>query len=76
LWLIFDYLCYIGVFYLNNCLGKRESIDEESDRLEVEDLESVTSAGTGSINGTWWFGRDTRFVPHCQKRHLHGAEGT
>jgi chromosome segregation ATPase len=25
---------------------------------------------SSSIVGQWWFGRDTRFVPHCEKRHL------
>uniref|UniRef100_A0A915L250 Uncharacterized protein n=1 Tax=Romanomermis culicivorax TaxID=13658 RepID=A0A915L250_ROMCU len=39
---------------------------------EYEDVESVTSCGGSSIAGTWWFGRDTRFVPHCQK-HKHSS---
>jgi hypothetical protein len=30
----------------------------------------VTSCGGSSVAGTWWFGRDTRFVPHCQKHKL------
>ncbi len=35
---------------------------------------SVVSTTNNSINGTWWFGRTTRFVPHCERRHLHDEE--
>lgn len=43
-------------------------IHEELD--DADDTESVQSCGS-SIAGTWWFGRQTKYVPHCDKRHLH-----
>ncbi len=39
-----------------------------------DECESVgSSTGSSQVAGRWWFGRSTRYVPHCQKHgHKHG----
>jgi hypothetical protein len=47
----------------------------DDDDMEGEDESVASSNGSSQIAGTWWFGKSTRFVPHCHRRHAHGDCG-
>uniref|UniRef100_A0A915DIM9 GRIP domain-containing protein n=1 Tax=Ditylenchus dipsaci TaxID=166011 RepID=A0A915DIM9_9BILA len=53
-------------------------VKPEQDRSTEEDghsdAHSMTSSGSSHIAGKWWFGKDTRYVLHCDKHghHNHG----
>ncbi|KHN80514.1 hypothetical protein Tcan_15350 [Toxocara canis] len=52
--------------------------DEEDNPSETDDDRSMNSNGGAShIAGKWWFGKSTKFIPHCAKRgcsHMHSNE--
>uniref|UniRef100_A0A914WYL4 GRIP domain-containing protein n=1 Tax=Plectus sambesii TaxID=2011161 RepID=A0A914WYL4_9BILA len=60
--------------------GRTRSVEEEEPEGGGDDDEEESvgsSAGSSQIAGTWWFGRSTRYVPHCERRghHHHHGEG-
>uniref|UniRef100_A0A915C0P5 GRIP domain-containing protein n=3 Tax=Parascaris univalens TaxID=6257 RepID=A0A915C0P5_PARUN len=51
--------------------------DEEDNPSETDDDRSVNGNGASHIAGKWWFGKSTKFIPHCAKRgctHVHSSE--
>ncbi|VDK49932.1 unnamed protein product [Anisakis simplex] len=52
--------------------------DEYENRSETDDDQSLSgNGGTSHIAGKWWFGKSTKFIPHCAKRgctHTHSNE--
>ncbi|PAV86969.1 hypothetical protein WR25_15085 isoform D [Diploscapter pachys] len=57
-------------------LDSEESNEDHDLHSDQDDGMSMTSSTGSSSNvvGRWWIGKDTRFVPHCQKRgcgHSH-----
>ncbi|VDO20002.1 unnamed protein product [Haemonchus placei] len=52
--------------------------DEHEHRDDAMSVASSTGSASSSVVGRWWTGKDTRYVPHCQKRgcnHNHGELG-
>ncbi|CAI4224047.1 unnamed protein product [Auanema sp. JU1783] len=45
-----------------------EEINYEDQRDDAISITSSTGSASSSVVGRWWTGKDTRFVPHCQKR--------
>ncbi|GMR33322.1 hypothetical protein PMAYCL1PPCAC_03517 [Pristionchus mayeri] len=54
----------------------RRARSEERAVADMDDVLSVTSStgsAASSVVGRWWIAKDTRFVPHCQKRGCNHA---
>ncbi|XGW35761.1 hypothetical protein V3C99_019167, partial [Haemonchus contortus] len=52
--------------------------EEHEHRDDAMSVASSTGSASSSVVGRWWTGKDTRYVPHCQKRgcnHNHGELG-
>ena len=50
----------------NNIATSNNAVNSDH---QHDDNSSIGSS-VSQIAGTWWFGKQTKYVPHCERRHL------